>query len=1233
MKTTIKLLVGAIVTLWCSLGSAQNVLNPNAYLIYSNSFTTASSLPYTSVYETAPTYNATTNLIGASASAVWICTYTNPVASVNNPGASVPPYGAGSVYLNGDIGTNEGCALLPLIVQTNAIYILQSSLTLPSSMPNQIEMGFAFTNTSQYGFDTIGHARFNDNPPGGYAWDYLQTTKTSGIFPTSNTSGSEDSTTGDLTPSAGTYTILTILSTLNNTNAYAITNLIHRGETNDWVASSYVNGNQIGTNIIYAATATGNPTITLNYCGLGSSGSPGGLTSGNETVWNWFTVSTPLLPVVVQQPPSGSASEGLMYSNTVVALADTNGGTLFYKWYTNGIQVAGANGSTLLMNPVTAGAATTNDFVVITNTFGAITSSVFSITVFTLPTFVTADPITYTNLMTLFGGTNNGVTTYLGSNPSFSVLASGATPITYFWQTNGVAVGGATSTTFAFTNCQLSSPSSFSCIASNYLGTATNTWAVQYIPAPTASYPQTVIAAGAIAYWRLDETNYDPNQYNDGEVCQDYISGNNGIYTNTALYQPGYDPATDPTETSAQFGPYDDTTGDLAYSIGTNVDFSASSNAEFTVSVWANGGYGYGGTEPTPGGIVAKGYFNGEEFSMDDGAPSADARFEVRNAAGTAANANSTFQLGGNNSWNHLVGVCDESNGLVSFYINGVLAGQATITPGSGVEPDALIPITIGARDSIATTNGDQQFDGALDDVAVFNYALSPAQVGALYQSSGQSVTPYLEFLAPLPVTNVVYVTNATITISATAFGTPPIGFYWTNLTTTSVMGSGVTNVYGDLNASLSVQDVNGSLNGDVLELVVTNASGSTNWVVNDLMVLTNPAPSIPLGYDNGILYSNNFSADEVTLGGEETTAFNDLFGTNEWICTYTNGNVANCGTVYENGTLGTNAGNAVIPFTPETGYIYTMSGSLTLPASTANWISMGFEQAATPQVNSQPNGRFTDSPFNGYAWMYVQSSSAQAVFEPGPTTSVPGTALNGSVTLSGNNTMEVVLNCVTNNAWFANAYINGTEFATNYYGRNLPIAYAGIGQNQLSAGSAGIQWNSWSLTQYAPGGVPPFVVPPGPASQITNNSVTIPVTAYGSGPFGYYWTLNNNVIGSGANNTMSPLNAGITIPSSLGGGQLALTLTNAYGTNITLITLVGVVNTNPVPIMATVTNSNLYLTWPTDHIGWQLQAQTNSVTTGLSNNWANFNPSTGTNQVVIPINLTNGTVFYRLTY
>ena len=139
--------------------------------------------------------------------------------------------------------------------------------------------------------------------------------------------------------------------------------------------------------------------------------------------------------------------------------------------------------------------------------------------------------------------------------------------------------------------------------------------------------------------------------------------------------------------------------------------------------------------------------------------------------------------------------------------------------------------------------------------------------------------------------------------------------------------------------------------------------------------------------------------------------------------------------------------------------------------------------------------------------------------------------------------------------------------------------------------------------------------------------------TAIGTGPWGYYWINNSTVIASGTTNNTAPNTANLSVPaSSLSAGTLELVLTNALGTNITSITLTAPANPNP-PIVATVTNAILYLTWPAANIGYQLQAQTNTVLKGISTNWVNYNPSITTNRVVIPINLTNGTVFYRLTY
>jgi hypothetical protein len=64
-----------------------------------------------------------------------------------------------------------------------------------------------------------------------------------------------------------------------------------------------------------------------------------------------------------------------------------------------------------------------------------------------------------------------------------------------------------------------------------------------------------------------------------------------------------------------------------------------------------------------------------------------------------------------------------------------------------------------------------------------------------------------------------------------------------------------------------------------------------------------------------------------------------------------------------------------------------------------------------------------------------------------------------------------------------------------------------------------------------------------------------------------------------------------------------------------------------PTPIGFAKSGSQLQLNWPTDHTGWQLQAQTNN----LGTNWVNVSSSLQTNLVTVPLSATIGAVFFRL--
>jgi len=80
-------------------------------------------------------------------------------------------------------------------------------------------------------------------------------------------------------------------------------------------------------------------------------------------------------------------------------------------------------------------------------------------------------------------------------------------------------------------------------------------------------------------------------------------------------------------------------------------------------------------------------------------------------------------------------------------------------------------------------------------------------------------------------------------------------------------------------------------------------------------------------------------------------------------------------------------------------------------------------------------------------------------------------------------------------------------------------------------------------------------------------------------------------------------------------------------------LSVVSSVATNPTNITGVVSGGNLHLSWPADHTGWHLQAQTNTLPTGLTTNWYAVPGSETNNIVTVPIDPANPSVFFRLVY
>ena len=107
---------------------------------------------------------------------------------------------------------------------------------------------------------------------------------------------------------------------------------------------------------------------------------------------------------------------------------------------------------------------------------------------------------------------------------------------------------------------------------------------------------------------------------------------------------------------------------------------------------------------------------------------------------------------------------------------------------------------------------------------------------------------------------------------------------------------------------------------------------------------------------------------------------------------------------------------------------------------------------------------------------------------------------------------------------------------------------------------------------------------------------------------------------------------ATVNLPGMVTGVTYTWTNKTAIDGSIQVLT-VTLVNQNPTNITTVVNGSDLVLSWPTDHTGWRLQAQTNALTDGLGTNWVTIPGTDSSNSYTNTIDADNGTVFYRMIY
>ena len=189
---------------------------------------------------------------------------------------------------------------------------------------------------------------------------------------------------------------------------------------------------------------------------------------GSPNVSNLIAALTP--PTITTQPQSLGVNAGSAFSFSVVA---TSASPLSYQWSQNGTAISGATASTYAK-----AAATTTDAgsytVLVSNSSGSVTSSAATLTVTVVPPpAITTQPVSSSvNLGSLF---------------SFSVVATGGNALTYQWLLNGVAIAGATGSSYVKGAAAAGDAGSYTVVVTNSAGTVTSAAATLSVSTPAAA--------------------------------------------------------------------------------------------------------------------------------------------------------------------------------------------------------------------------------------------------------------------------------------------------------------------------------------------------------------------------------------------------------------------------------------------------------------------------------------------------------------------------------------------------------------------------------------------------------------------------------------------------------------------------------------------------------------------------------------------------------------------------
>lgn len=483
----------------------------------------------------------------------------------------------------------------------------------------------------------------------------------------------------------------------------------------------------------------------------------------------------------------------------------------------------------------------------------------------------------------------------VGATVTFSVAATGTSPLTYQWLKDGNSITGALGTSYIILNAQTNDSGAYSVIVSNAFGWIPSSNAVLTVtgvpPAITSQPIDNTVIIGANASFSVSASGTAPLAYQwlknggaiDGATQTSYSLSN--VQTNDAA---GYSVIVSNlygyiTSSNAQLTVVPAPTNCAGMPSGLVSWWRAEGNASDAQNV-ANGTI-YSAVNFVPGKAGLAFSFNGVNSAINipdvpalaltnsisvegwvyvTNAPSVTGmiifrgdtrsgldpyfmsveaggllKFAIINQANNSTDVRTTMPTG---AWTHLAGTLDDSTGILTLYTNGVIADQKTTTirPLGPLDPSFGAGVGIGNHSS-QPGSFNYPFKGLIDELSVYNRALTQTEVQSIYAAgtAGKCTVPTAPFIVTEPQSQVTTV-GANATFNVVAGGSAPLGYQW------SFNG---TNIDGANTSSYAVSNVQPA-NAGIYAVVVSNSVSSIPSS-NATLTVTLPPANVQVGGTN----------------------------------------------------------------------------------------------------------------------------------------------------------------------------------------------------------------------------------------------------------------------------------------------------------------------------------------------------------------------------------------------